>query len=178
VTLQDLGNIGELVGAIAVVASLVYLAVQIRQNSRHISENTNSVLGSVELENSRLHSDWLLTVAQNPELGRVWRLGLSEPTKLTGDEAIQFAMLIGSALYRMEGPFRQYKRGLLSRDSWEPLEEAISRYMNSPAVLAWWSHRDVPFARSFSDYVDAMIPTLPGRAGESAVASIWRSPPA
>jgi hypothetical protein len=32
-TLQDLGNLGEFVGAVAVVVSLVYLAVQIRQSA-------------------------------------------------------------------------------------------------------------------------------------------------
>jgi hypothetical protein len=33
-TLQDLGSLGELIGGIAVVASLIYLALQIRQNTR------------------------------------------------------------------------------------------------------------------------------------------------
>ena len=33
-TIQDLGSIGEMVGAIAIVATLAYLAVQIRQNTR------------------------------------------------------------------------------------------------------------------------------------------------
>ncbi len=177
-TLDDLGNIGEFVGAIGVVATLIYLALQIRQNSRQISQNTNSVLGTVELEHTRLASDWLVTVAQSPELGRIWRLGLSEPTKLTEDEEIQFAMLMGSAFYRIEGDFRQYERGLLSKDSWEPMEEVISRYMRSPAVLAWWSHRDVPFARSFSDYVNSRIPTSSGHEVGPAVTSIWRDPAA
>ena len=176
-TLEDLGNIGELVGAIGVVASLIYLALQIRQNSHQISQNTNSVLGSVELEHTRLASDWLVAIAQTPELGRVWRFGLSEPTKLTEDEEIQFAMLMGSAFYRIEGDFRQYERGLLSKDSWEPMEELISRYMRSPAVLAWWSNRDVPFARSFSAYVNSRIQTSSGQEVEPAIASIWRDPP-
>lgn len=176
VTLEDLGNIGEFIGAIGVVASLIYLALQIRQNSHQITQNTNSVLGSVELEHTRLASDWLVTIAQNPELGRVWRLGLSEPTKLTEDEALQFAMLMGSAFYRMEGDFRQYKRGLLSKESWEPIGEVISRYMRSPAVLAWWSRRDVPFARSFSEYVDSRIPTSSRHEVEREVASIWPDP--
>ncbi len=35
-TLEDLGNLGEIIGAIAVVISLVYLAVQIRQNTAQI----------------------------------------------------------------------------------------------------------------------------------------------
>lgn len=175
-TLQDLGNIGEFVGAIGVVASLIYLALQIRQNSHQISQNTNSVLGSVELENARRAFDWLATIAQNPGLRRVWRLGLSEPTKLTEDEGLQFAMLMGATFYRMEGGFRQYKRGLLSEDSWEPMEELISRYMRSPAVVAWWSHRDVPFARSFSEYVSSRIPNSSRHEVEPVIPSIWRGP--
>jgi hypothetical protein len=158
VTLQDLGSLGEFVGAIGVVASLLYLALQIRQNSHQISENTNSVLGSVERENAQGSSDFLQSLAQSPQLARVWRLGLSEPAKLTEDEGTQFVILMGAAFYRLEGPFRQYKRGLLSEDSWEPWERLIRRYLRSPAVLAWWSRRDVPFAPSFIEYVDSRIP--------------------
>ena len=33
-SIQDLGSLGELVGAAAVVVSIIYLAVQIKQNSR------------------------------------------------------------------------------------------------------------------------------------------------
>ena len=36
---QLLGNLGEFFGAIAVVATLGYLAVQIRQNTRSMDEN-------------------------------------------------------------------------------------------------------------------------------------------
>ena len=32
-TLQDLGGLGEFIGAVAVVVSLIYLAVQVRQNT-------------------------------------------------------------------------------------------------------------------------------------------------
>ncbi|MBW2725788.1 MAG: hypothetical protein JRE71_15510 [Deltaproteobacteria bacterium] len=56
-TLQDLGNIGEFVGAIGVVTSLVYLALQIRQQSRQINENTNSLLRRVESDDARGSSD-------------------------------------------------------------------------------------------------------------------------
>jgi hypothetical protein len=161
-TLQDLGNLGEFVGAMGVVASLLYLALQIRQGSQQIRENTNSVLGSVESENARGSSDFLQSLAESPQLARVWRLGLSEPAELTEDEGAQFAMLMGAAFYRLEGPFRQYRRGLLSEDAWEPWERLIRRYLRSPAVLAWWSRRDIPFSPSFIEYVDARIPTSSG----------------
>ncbi len=122
-----------------------------------------------------------MTIAQNPQLARVWRDGLAQPEKLTEDQGIQFAMLMGSAFYRLEGPFRQYQRGLLSEDSWAPWEELISRYMRSPAVLEWWSRRDVPFANSFSEYVSSRIPTSAKddtKAHDEVLSAVWPKPPA
>jgi hypothetical protein len=37
-----LGNIGDFVAAIGVVISLVYLAAQIRQNTRQLAQNTGA----------------------------------------------------------------------------------------------------------------------------------------
>ena len=39
-TLQDLGDLGDLIGGIAVVITLIYLAVQIRQNTALITAQT------------------------------------------------------------------------------------------------------------------------------------------
>ena len=175
-TLQDLGNIGEFVGAVGVIASLIYLALQIRQSSQQISENTNSVLGSAESQDARVSSDFLQSLAENPGLARVWRLGHSEPSKLTEDESTQFVMLMGSAFFRLEGSFGQYKRGRLSADFWEPYDQLISRYLRSSAVAEWWSRRDVPFTKSLIDYVDAKIPVLATRGAVSTgqvLAPVW-----
>ena len=38
-TIQDLGALGDMIGGVAVVASLIYLAIQIRQNTQQISRN-------------------------------------------------------------------------------------------------------------------------------------------
>ena len=43
-TAQLLGNIGEFVGAIAVVATLIYLALQTRLNTRSTDENRRAVI--------------------------------------------------------------------------------------------------------------------------------------
>ena len=57
-SIQDLGALGELVAAIATVATLLYLAVQIRQNSRNLEESTSaSVNQGWASINSRLSSD-------------------------------------------------------------------------------------------------------------------------
>ena len=40
-TIQDIGSIGELIAAIATVGTLIYLAVQIRQNTKSIRASTH-----------------------------------------------------------------------------------------------------------------------------------------
>ena len=42
-TLQDLGNLGEFISAVAVVVSLVYVAYQIRQNTRQLADHSRAL---------------------------------------------------------------------------------------------------------------------------------------
>ena len=55
---EAIGAVGETLGALAVLVTLVYLAVQIRQNNRNLHESTSAAVnqgwGSI---NSRLSSD-------------------------------------------------------------------------------------------------------------------------
>ena len=53
---EALGAIGEIVGAIAVIATLGYLAVQIRHNSRSVEASTRVSVGQARREVSFLTS--------------------------------------------------------------------------------------------------------------------------
>ncbi len=48
-SLEALVNFGEFVSGIAVVISLIYLAMQVRANSEHLKENTASIQGASEI---------------------------------------------------------------------------------------------------------------------------------
>jgi hypothetical protein len=57
-SIQDLGAIGELIAACATVVTLLYLAVQIRQNNRSLQEATSASINQGYASiNSRLSSD-------------------------------------------------------------------------------------------------------------------------
>jgi hypothetical protein len=62
----------DFIGGIAVVVSLLYLAGQIRQNSRRMQIATTVSLGESDLEFSKLMID-------DPELGPIFREGLADP---------------------------------------------------------------------------------------------------
>ena len=69
--LGALGNVGDFIGGIGVVATLLYLVVQIRQNTRQLEHNSELVRASAELETARLMADWHGTVADSPDLVRI-----------------------------------------------------------------------------------------------------------
>ena len=82
-TLQDIGNIGEFVAAVATLATLIYLAVQIRQNTDSVkAAAAQSVL---EAPNQALQS-----AASSQQQARVVVLGQTDYEKLSDDERMQF----------------------------------------------------------------------------------------
>ena len=69
-TLDDLGNLGELVGALAVIVSVAYLAIQIRQNTRSLRASAfHNLSNSV--------ANFLGTVAHDSELSSLFMRGLA-----------------------------------------------------------------------------------------------------
>ncbi len=132
VTLQDLGSIGEFIAAIATLVTLVYLALQIRQNTRTVRTSTYQAV----LDSSRSDTELLLA---HPHLERIYRLGRRDPTELTGEERPVFRMLLGQLLLNYEIMFLQYQQGILDEDFWRGRQEGLRALLTQPGVRHWWA---------------------------------------
>ena len=69
--IMELGAIGELVGGLAVLVTLVYLALQVRQNTRSVR------LTVFQASNSRAAA-WADGVAHNTECLHTYRIGMKK----------------------------------------------------------------------------------------------------
>ena len=78
---------GEFLGGIAVVVSLIYLAGQIRQNSRLVRAST----ATVTLEGINAPS---MLMVQDPEVARIWFAGLADRSSLSELDLKRFDPLI------------------------------------------------------------------------------------
>ncbi len=130
-SLQDLGNIGEFVAAIAVVISLIYLAFQIRQNTKTVRTSTYQAV----LDYSNRVNELILS---NPHLERIWRVGRRDLTQLTDDERPQFRLLITTFLNVYETMFLQYRRGTLDEEYWKSRLPGLGVKFSQPGVRAHW----------------------------------------
>ena len=170
-TLQDLGNIGEFIGAIGVVASLVYLALQIRQNTEHLSQNTRSVRAASFHATSSLLAQFFSTVNGDQELSRIFRIGLEDPNSLDPDARERFKNTVGQMFSYLQDVFHQHREGLLEGELWESRHANIVSYLAEPGVQEFWQQRRGMYTRSFRALVDAELATVESGARDSGDAS-------
>jgi hypothetical protein len=90
---EAISAIGQIVGASAVVISLIYLAKEIRSNARS---------ARVASERSLVQMLIRLTqqLAEHPHLTELWYRGLHDFESLEGAERIRFSALIRSSWHR------------------------------------------------------------------------------
>ena len=148
-SLEDLGNIGEFVAAIAVVVSLIYLAVQIRQNTRSVRAATHhsSARSATETQN---------VFAQSNDAARIFRIGSRELEELNEDERLRFDSMLLSIFAWYEDAFFQYQQSMIDREVWEGRQRGLLGQLKRPGTASWWTRRSGFFANSFASYVDQL----------------------
>ena len=97
----------ELAGAIAVLIGLVFVGLELRQNTVAVQSATFQGMTNTS-------SDFLVAVASEPELRRVWAAALNSPNDLSSEDRQIFAFLQQSLTLRMQNAFRQWQTGTLS----------------------------------------------------------------
>ena len=89
--IQDLGAIGELLAALATLVTLIYLALQIRQNSKNLQESTSASMNQGWSSiNTRISSD--------PEFASIFIRGRANLDDLDAVETEQFRALVQDIL--------------------------------------------------------------------------------
>jgi hypothetical protein len=131
-TVQDLGSIGELIGAIATVATLAYLALQIRQSTK-VAE-MSAITARVD---QRTHQSAI--ISQTPEINRLFWSGLDEPDSLSAAEFQHFESIFASFLNSHEAAFLLNENVGLSEEEWVAQEENIRWLGSKPGFRRWWA---------------------------------------
>lgn len=119
------GVIAEIVSAIAVVISLLFLAFEVRRN-RNATESA-SVDALAEGFNS---TNALL--ASDPELAAIWIKGMSNPTALSEVESMRFIATTQSYINHFSSVVKYHESGLLPEDEWLSHYHSMHHIFNSP----------------------------------------------
>lgn len=137
----------DAISAISVVISLVYLAFQIRGNTRAMRrEATRDIIRDLNEQNRML-----ITV---PDLSELYLKAFEHPGELTAGERARFQSVITHSLASFEMALDYYRDGLLSDEHIEKYTQAILQLFEKPVIMEWWEKEgQFVFSQSLRDLV-------------------------
>ena len=164
-----IGTVGEILGALAVVLSLGYVAVQIRQNTEATKD-----LAAQHLTNANSETNYL--IATNDDLAKILQKGSKDRDSLAEHEQLRFNTLLFAIYNQFDFAYRRHLAGKLEDASWKKIKYEIPVFLNLPGWLSWWHQDKSRFSSEFVTFVDKLlsefqppsrIPTMPSETDKS-----------
>ena len=144
---EAIGAVGEVLGALGVIATLGYLAVQIRQNSRMLRSTTyQSAIQSM--------SEFTTALIADRELMRLFVTGRKDLNAIKSEDRDIFTTILLNMFYNYESHFYQLQDGTLNPEIWEGRHRFIQRIIQEKGTAEWWAQSKWLFGTQFQDYVD------------------------
>jgi hypothetical protein len=156
-----IGAIAESAAALGVIASLIYLATQIRHNTRASSVEA-------KLATTGMLNEFLNMFITDPELYGLFMQGRASTENLSEEEYRQFSNLVMKTFWFCSAAHFQLRTGTLQQEDWREIESILEFWLDGEGVRRWW-HRfgHQRFGKSFAEFVDAELVRAEARATTS-----------
>ena len=154
--------VGELVGALAVVVSLVYLAAQIRQNTRQVEEQTRAHQVASMTAVSQAFTGFRTLMAGNPVNADLWAKASKGLEGLSAAERNQYDFLLVEMFWAWAMPWLFVQQGVFDSTLWDQARHNLGLYSNA-GVREWWQtsgHR-AEYPPDFAAAIDEVFSELP-----------------
>ena len=165
-TAQLLGNLGEFAAAFGVIASLIYVGTQVRQNTRTMKSASRLGLASMQSHNN-------YTGAIEGDLGRIVLEGIADLSSLTPIEKQRWTWWFEGYFHMIEGYYEEYLAGQFDDEVRGQLDGWIGGLMTLDSHQSWWEweRQQNRFTPRFCEYVDELIENPPDTAWKWQAAS-------
>lgn len=145
-----IGAIGEIVGAIAVFVTLIYLAVQIRDSAR--ASRSTAVTDATTAMQS-----FYQELGSNAQASRIFLDGMTSPESLSKHDQYQFLMLCHSAFLGFQRSFFLAQEGTLDVGLRDSIGTAVNAVSKLPGMALYWRQRKAFFQPEFVNWVEDMM---------------------
>lgn len=149
--LEQWSFLAQIVSAVAVIASLLFVGVQLRQA-------TSAIRATSSQAHSALYTDLVRSIIDNQDFARVWAIGLNRPNELTEPEWVRF-VAYASALFRLYESSRvQWLNGRLDEEHWRTVERQATDFGHTPGLKIAWELRGHWFSPEFRTWFEGLAP--------------------
>ena len=146
-----------IVGGLAVVLTLIYIAFQVRQSSKQIDQNARALSASTYSAGVEGFHNWFALIIQDEAIASLWQRGLAGETLNSADQ-LRFNSMAMMLFTTFEENFHQFRLGAHSRNSLEIAKDSLARILRSPGGNAWWKREARrSFIPEFVEAVEALV---------------------
>ena len=150
-TLLEWGALGELIGGIGIIVSLIYVGLQVKQNTAALQVST--VHDTMED-----FADLYLVPAQNREFADIFFKGLQDISALEGVDRLRFYSYLHKFFRTSENAHYQFTHGALEAKPFKGIANQYIFLTSMPGTQVYWQERKSCYNEEFR-YVDVIVDT-------------------
>src|ERR1051325_9541896 len=151
---EMLSALGLVVAALGVIISLIFLAVQIREQNK---ERRRAGINILTVQ----WSDLVKTGQESREFAILFLRGVRSFHDLDAPDKLSFSAFFTRYTRNCEGMFIYYRDGALDKALWDGVERTMADYFAYPGVRQWWATRKHWLTDEFRAVVEAIIARNP-----------------
>jgi len=148
--LDQLANIAEISAAALLIVSLMYVGLQVRQNTAA----TQAATGQAYVDTM---NGYVGLINSSPNLADILHRGAKGLSNLKNGEVIQFGAFIDQSFINFEAFYFQWKAGVLDTRLWSINRHAIAGFLAQTGQQQWWEIRHNWYDPEFQEYVNQVI---------------------
>lgn len=147
---EMLAAIGQLAAALVGIPSLIYLALQIRAQTK---ERRQEAVNALTVQ----WGDLTRSLHDNPEFGAIFLRGIQSFTDLDAVSKLRFSAFFNRFFKNFEAMYFSHCDGILTNSLWGEIERTMSDFIAYPGLQQWWKTRKHWHTEEFGRVVDAII---------------------
>jgi len=136
--IDQLANYADVFGGIAVIVSLIYLAFQIRANTREQRHRLR--YDQFEIQNSIFNY-----IVESPAATKLYLRAAEDYDSLDDEERVKFGLMMVKTCHAFDLIMQMYQEDGIDFDTYNSFEQFVFGTLAAPGVRYWWNN--MPFAQ-------------------------------
>lgn len=148
--LENIALIADIIQAVAVVATLIFVGVQVRYRTR--------IARMTAAQNSaQLLAQNLGRVTDSPDLAELLSGGRGDLEDFTDAERLRVSNFVATGFRHLEVLHAHRRYDIFEEELWQGAAGRLRRMLANPRIRDWWEDSKEIYAASFGHHVDAEI---------------------
>jgi hypothetical protein len=156
--LDQIALIADIVQAFAVVATLIFVGLQVRYNTRIARMTAAQTSAQLLAEN-------LGRVTDSPDLAELLSGGRGAFDDFTDADRLRVSNFVSTGFRHLEVLHAHRRYDIYEEELWQGAAGRLRRMLSNPRIQSWWDENKDIYAASFRKHVATEIETLQADAG-------------